>query len=369
MLTAKSVGLWSADYTQVTGQALVTARVVQHQPQFAWREYVYTGSGFRSVISWAVAVLSLWAAVARGQITTLYLVCSRSHWGFLRDVPALLASMVGARVVVHAHGSDIVDLLASRPYSPLARALYRRCEIIVPSAHLLEPLRKIIKMPLYLCENYCMSVGVNISHKSTAVDEPQALMVLWNSNIMGSKGFFLLAEAVRRMSEEGHAVRLVSIGRPIGDDTLSEQGARDQLAALESESWFEYRGQLAPDSASAMILEADVVSLPSWYSSECQPLAIIQAMCAGRAMVVSDIPALRATLGEYPARFVPAGSTGAILDALRDLFREKLSDPVAFGTRRQAPALAAAKRFAVSRFDHEMATILWGGLENSKEAE
>ncbi|WP_287202036.1 glycosyltransferase [Mesorhizobium sp.] len=276
----------------------------------------------------------------------------------MRDVPALLAGVMGVRVVVHAHGSDIVDLLVSRPLSPLARMLYRRCEVIVPSAHLLQPLREVIRTPLHLCENYCITVDSNIGQNSAAVDEPGVFTVLWNSNIMGSKGFFLLAEAVHRMSEEGHAVRLVSMGRPVGDDSLSEQEARDRLDALRSESWFDYRGHLTPDGANAMIDGADVVSLPSRYRSECQPLAIIQAMCAGRAIVVSDIPALRETLGNYPACFVSVGSTDAILAALLELFREKLSDPEGFVTHRQPAALAAAKRFSINRFDHQMAKIL-----------
>lgn len=355
------IGLWSADYKQITGQALVTARVVQHQARIVWREYVYN-PGLRSLGSWVVAATRLWVAVIRGQVRTIYLVCSRSDGGFLRDTPALLTALAGVRVIVHSHGSDIVDLLTARPLSWLARALYNRCEIIVPSGHLLQPLRKLTKMPLHLCENYFVSAAPHENYESLAKADSVMLSVFWNSNIMSSKGFFLLAEAVNRMAENGHAVRLISIGKPIGDADLSEEKAAARLATLRSVSWFDYRGSVNPDIANALTACADVIALPSRYRSECQPLAIIQAMCAGKAIVVSDIPALRETLGDYPASFVPVGSVTAISEALRHLLNEKQSDPDAFVSSRQAPAAAAKRRFAVTRFDYEMASILEGAI-------
>lgn len=359
------IALWSGDYAQVTGQALVTARVANYQPRIRWSKYVYKGSGVRSVTSWLTAALSLWVAIARGQLTTVYLVCSRSNWGFLRDLPVLLTAMSGIRVVVHSHGSDIVDLLTARRLSPIARALYKRCEIVVPSAHLLEPLRNVTSMPLHLCENYFMSVASGITQTPPVHCDPEMLTVLWNSNIMGSKGFFFVVEAVRGMWEEGLAVRLVSIGKPIGDEDLSEETVRNRLALLRSMIWFDYRGHVDPETASSLVACADVVTLPSYYRCECQPLAIIQAMCAGKAIVVSDIPALRETLGDYPAHFVPIGSVSAILDALRQVNHEKKSDAVAFVSSRYTDAAGAQKRFDVNRFDQEMTAILIGTADRN----
>lgn len=349
-----NLSIWSADYTRTTGQALVTARVVLHQPAVAWREYVYRGAGLRSLVTWAGAVCQLWRDIAFGRVGTLYLVCSRSNGGFLRDVPALLAARAGVRVVVHAHGSDIVDLLSARKLSPLARALYARCAIIVPSAHLLEPLRKVTTAPVHLCENYF--AGDHEDSGGNPNPLPDTLTILWNSNVMASKGFFDLAEAFRQVRGEGLAVRLISIGQPLGDEEMPASEAGRRLDALSCEEWFDYRGKVEPAAVAALAGEADAVCLPSRY--ECQPLAIIQAMCAGKAIVVSDIPALRATLRDYPAHFVPVRSVTAIADALRDLCRRKQADPAAFASSRKDAAAAARERFSAERFDREMAAIL-----------
>jgi glycosyltransferase involved in cell wall biosynthesis len=348
------ISLWSGDYTLVTGQALVTVRVVRHQLAVSWREHVYRGAGLRSAASWAGAAAGLWRDIALGRVSTLYLVCSRSNGGFLRDVPALLSARAGVRVVVHVHGSDIVDLLSNRRLAPLARALYAHCEIVVPSAHLVEPLRAVMRAPVHVCENYFASDTLNAA--SPPVEE---LTVLWNSNVMANKGFFDVAEAILQVTEDGLPVQLVSIGQPLGDEEMTAQEATQRLHALQEHKWLDYRGKVDQATAIALMAEAHAVCLTS--RRECQPLAIIQAMCAGKATVVSDIPALRATLGDYPAHFVPVRSVAAIAEALRDLHHLKLADPTAFVSSRQEAAAAARERFSAERFDREMAAIL--GLE------
>jgi len=363
-IIAVQFAIWSADYTQTTGQALVTARVVRQQGEAQWRKYVYRGAGWRSVVSWIGAVLRLWRDVAFGRVKTLYLVCSRSDGGFLRDIPALLAARAGVRTIVHAHGSDIVDLLVNRRLSPFSRVLYARCEVVVPSKHLVEPLRAATTARIHLCENYFAG---DFGEQTIDLPAHETLTVLWNSNVMASKGFFDLAEAIRQVWREGLAVRLVSVGQPLGDQEAPESEARRRLNVLLEHDWFEYRGKVTQSDAIAQLAEADAIALPSRYSSECQPLAIIQAMCSGKAVIASDIPALQATLCGYPARFVPVRSVDAIVGALCELHRQKRADPVAFASFREGVAAEARARFSADRFDREMAIILAGGKSSSDE--
>lgn len=353
------MAIWSADYTQLTGQALVTARVRLHQPAVSWLEYIYRGLGWRSALTWGSAVFRLWRDILLGRPDMLYLVCSRSNGGFMRDVPALLAARTGLRVVVHAHGSDIVELLSDRRISPLALALYRRCEIIVPSTHLVQPVQDITGIKPHLCENYFGSDATPKAPPSSH-DDPAQLTVLWNSNVMASKGFFDVAEAVRQLCQEGHRVRLISLGQPIGDEEMTSQQAAHRLDELRGFGWLDYRGKVDQAAAIALTAEADLICLPSRYSSESQGIAIVEGMCAGKAIVATDIPALQATLRGYPAHFVPVRSVSAIVEALRDLLQAKRADPIAFASCRQQAAAAARERFAAARFDREMAAILKG---------
>jgi glycosyltransferase involved in cell wall biosynthesis len=353
------LAIWSPDYTQTTGQALVTARVLHRQSAVGWREYVYRGAGWRSFASWANAALRLWRDITFGRVRTLYLVCSRSNGGFLRDIPALLVELAGVRTVIHVHGSDIVDLLASRRLSPLARALYARCDIIVPSMHLIAPLHTLTTAPIYLCENYFAG---ELGDDASGPPDHETFTILWNSNVMASKGFFDLADAIHKVRSEGFAIRFVSVGQLLGDEEAPESEVRHRLDALLAHDWFDYRGKVAQNEAIALLKEVDAVALPSRYSSECQPLAVIQAMCAGKAVLASDISALRATLHGYPAHFVPVRSVEAIAMALREWYWQWQTDIDAFALSRNTSATEARVRFSTERFDHEMGAILAGDL-------
>lgn len=353
------LGVWSADDPRTTGQALVTRRVLERVlPTFGqYHEYVYRRAGSpKAIASWFSAWSRLWRDVATQRIDTLYLVCSRSNVGFIRDIPALLAARAGVRIVVHVHGSDIVNLLFQRPLSPLARMLYRRCELVLPSRHLLEPLNNITLRDLHICENFATTAGAlarDLSRFGRA-----SLVVLANSNVMATKGTFDLMEAVGKLNSDGLAIELHMIGAVIGDEELPQTAAESRFAALLRPSCMTYHGRVPAARAAEMVEEADVIALTSRYSSECQPLAIIQGVCAGKAIVASDIPALRATLAQYPAEFVPVRSVKAISDALRRLHQERQADSTAFVERRAGPAAKVRERFSVMRFDLEMLMIL-----------
>lgn len=350
---APSIGWWSADTGQVTGQAIVTARVVALLSGRGTRDFSYNGSGLRSIASCGASAFRLMTAVLRGHVSTLYLVCSRSNAGFVRDIPAYLSHFAGVRVVVHVHGSDVVDL-CRRPWTGRwARAVFSRCEMVVPSPHLLAPLHELGVRRVHLCENFTEPASGPIS--ATEVSTPVSTRpwrVLWNSNVMASKGFFAVAAAVEALAAEGVPVRLVVLGRPIGDEAMDQSVCDEALRRLEGESWVERLGLVDRPTAMRQLHSADVVCLPSHYRSECQPLALIDAMCAGRPVVIADTPALRATVGDYPCEIVSEQTSAAVKAALRDvLHRPPTSDAL------QAAASRTRSRFSADRFDHDIARI------------
>lgn len=355
------ISIWSADFGEVTGQSLVTRRIVETCAVPVSRRYTYW-SGLKGVGSWIGACLRLWKAILSSDCELLYLVCSRSNGGFIRDIPALISTYAHTRVVVHVHGSDIADLLSRRSFSRIARTLYARCELVVPSRHLVEDLANIGIKAIHLCENYLLDADV-MSDRAEGEIAGQPLTIFWNSNIMASKGFFDLAAAMGQVRDEGRPIRLISIGRPVGDEEMSHAEACDRLSALQKSDWVDYLGPVQPEAVSALMDRADVVALPSRYSSECQPLAIIQAMCAGKTVILGETRALRATAGRFPADFVPTRSVAALADILRGLADQKQASPDEFAARNRNAVADARARFSPARFDREMANILFPGSD------
>lgn len=339
---------WAADWTSSTGQSIVTRRVFERQDNIDWTLVSYGLGGIHSLIKIFRAIAEVYIALIFKRNRIVYLVCSRSHLGFLRDVPALVASFLGVRVIVHVHGSDLDKLLLSSVWGPLVRLLYDRCEIVVPSEHLVDNLKQITKAPIFVCENFVPSneIEKHVNFES----EDASPVVVWNSNIMASKGFFDLCEAIRIVRASMPAIRLIALGEPIHDSEMSADSVRKALRSLQEEDWFTYIGSVSPDEAYSWTSLADLYVFPS--RNECQPLALVQAMCLAKPIIANDIDALRATLGEYPARYLRMPNPKDLAFAISDIVNCEASPDLSIA------ALEAQKRFSPQRFDKTIASIL-----------
>ena len=344
----KIIIVWSTDWSLPTGQAIVTRRVIDQQSKFDWIRAQCGGRGLNSILLWFSAVFRVYLTLIFRKSNTIYLVCSRSKTGFIRDVPALIASLFGVRIVVHVHGSDLEDLLSVSFLGQIAIALYKRCEIIVPSSHLVERLRRVTGAPVYLCENFSPMLSVDVQFKRA--DFKNEFVIVWNSNIMSTKGFFKLSAAIKIAKSNVLSLRFLSLGLPMGDAESSYEVVDKKLRALCNESWFTYIGPVSPEEAYRWTSVADLYVYPS--TNDCQPLALIQAMCLGKPIIANATPPLMATLGDYPARCIanptPEIIANEIINYVNTINRcDLISD-----------AARARDRFSIERFDASMEAIL-----------
>lgn len=352
-----TMGWWGADFERTTGQAIITRHVVglMERDGVGVRNFSFRGIGLHSMPSALKSAVRLGWSVLNGRVKTLYLVCSRSNAGFLRDVPAYLVRFFGVRVLVHAHGSDIVDLCRRPGLGPLAKAMLSRCEVIVPSSHLIKSLHAEGIAIVHLCENFAQNAHDcrDTSAKSAPRQDLHAWTVLWNSNLMASKGFFAVAQAVGTLARQGQSIRLIALGEPLGDEVMCMAACRNAVGQLKNQDWVELKGLVDRKTALALLSDADLVCLPSHYSSECQPLALIEAMCVARRVLIADTPALRATVGDYPCTAVETPTPEEILLALQRIMTHSYSRDDLIDASRKARA-----RFSIQRFESEMSSLL-----------
>ena len=346
----RSVIVWSADWTATTGQAIVTRRVIERQIGIDWVTASYGHGGLRSILGMFGAVTRTFFYILIGRTRTVYLVCSRSGVGFLRDIPALATAFLGVRVVVHVHGTDLNEMLASTWLGAISRALYDRCEIIVPSSHLVDDLRMLTRAPVHVCENFVPMEPDQLMNMSDQIQNGP--LIVWNSNIMASKGFFDLVKAVRLARTNIPGLRLTALGVPVRDGEMTAEEARDELNKLLDESWFTYVGSVSPEDAFRWTAMSDLYVFPS--RKDCQPLALMQAMCLAKPIIANDIPSLRATLGDYPAKLLPAPIPSVLAQAIEKMVHDVPSAEL------KIAAADARDRFSSERFDCFMSLILDG---------
>jgi glycosyltransferase involved in cell wall biosynthesis len=153
------------------------------------------------------------------------------------------------------------------------------------------------------------------------------------------KGMLEFVEAVRTAGLTPEQA-MFSIGASIGPFAGYEAEVRDRAAevgiAIEEPG----------TDGTGFLTRQDIVVVPSRY--EGSPLALLEAMALGKAVVASDIPGVTSITGsDGPAVLVPLADTDALANALRHL----ADDP-----SRQVALGRAARGLVADRFKLETMT-------------
>jgi glycosyltransferase involved in cell wall biosynthesis len=156
----------------------------------------------------------------------------------------------------------------------------------------------------------------------------EVLTIAFVGTVRLHKGIDLLREAVD--NQDGR-YRLVVTSEPPGD-------------AYPWESWV---GATSLDEGTEILKEADVVVLPSkpfGYAMAQLPMKLLDAMLAGRAIVVTDVGPLRWAVGD--AGIVVEPTTSGIGDALSRLTDTELRRQLGTAARKMALARYTAEAIA-----------------------
>lgn len=332
---------WSSSLDDITGQAIVSRRVFDKINSNNWVKLTYP-PGVRFIFVYISNIVRLYYFVCVGKIKTAYIVPSRSLFGFIRDIPVLLISLFGIRTILHIHGDGLNELFQKKIIGYLASFLYTRSDIIIPCKHLIDfPIRP---KNIFIVENFS-TIPKHYNPKAFYQDE---VKILWSSNIMATKGVNILVDGLLCASKNQTNFKLTIVGKPLGDSLMNQLEIDSYSDYLKEETWINYLGAVSPNQVPKIMREHDIVALLS--INECQPMVIIEAMCCGLKLIVSDIPGIRNTIGDYPAYFVKRNKDAvskAFLLACQDL-------PVDESYR-----LDAIKRFSSSRFDNQIKEILY----------
>lgn len=130
------------------------------------------------------------------------------------------------------------------------------------------------------------------------------------------KGQDLLLRAMRRLLDEGLAIRLTIVGEGPFRRTLEQ--LRRELALQDD---VEFAGQRSRTEIARILRSSDVFVLPS--RTENLPVAVIEAMACGLPVVATRVGGLPEMLEEgRSGRLVPPEDEGALVDALRTIANE-----------------------------------------------
>lgn len=340
--------LASARASTASGQKMMFRMTVEVLQERGWRVRVFDlaerGRGAARRSSGVVSLARLagyawllprfWLAVLAARRRTLYLTTASSPAGFLRDVATIWpASLAGHRVVCHQFGGRFgVFYGAQRPAVQrlIRRTLGRAAAIVVEG----DPVREQLAfLPGWREKVRTVVNGLPqqgdfpARGKTYAPGEPFRLLYL--SNMIETKGYWDVLEAVRLLLSRGRPVECLFVGRFVAsaDDCrfAGPDPAREAfLTTLREDPLLagpvRYEEGLYGEDKAAAFRRAHVFLLPSRYHVEGQPVSVLEAMAYGAVAVTTHWRLIPLMVEDGCTGYhVPYGNPAAIAERIERL--------------------------------------------------
>jgi glycosyltransferase involved in cell wall biosynthesis len=238
---------------------------------------------------------------------------------FFRDL-LLVAILKFFRVplVFHLHNKGF-----SRVKHPLRVFLYRfvfdHAKVILLSQRLYPDVQRwVSQSDVFICPN-----GIDFGAPKVSTGNPVQgpVQVLFLSNLIESKGVWVLLEACKILKSRGVVLRCQMVG---GEGDIR---ALELVARIEAEGLGDcvvYLGRKTGEEKQKLFTWSDVFVFPTFYPMECFPLVLVEAMA-------SALPCISTEEGGIPD-LVLDGITGLIVERrsavdLADKLERLISDP------------------------------------------
>ena len=293
----------------------------------------------------------IWAiAAGRADLVHIHTCSGRTFW---RDgVHALVARLMRRDVIWHVHGGRFADFAAGR--GPLGRAVMRRAFESASAVIVLGDIWRRRLMPFAPRARWrVVPNGVPLADGPRG--EPGETF-LFLGHFGRDKGAAELVQAAALAAGGGRKLRVDLAGH----ETAPHQ--RDKLADVAARAGLEdhvrFLGVLAGPAKQAALASAGCVVLPSYV--EAMPMAILEAMAHGRAVIATGVGAVAEVITDGVEGFlIAAGDADALADAMTRL----AEDPSLRQRMGRAGRRRAEQRFSADAMGERVLAIYNDVLE------
>lgn len=256
---------------------------------------------------------------------TVYLTISASGAGFYKDFPiAMLAGLLGAKRLYHFHNKGISERQHKKLDNMLCRMLFYKAEVILLSKYLYNDISKYVpEESVRYCANGVGSEAVSskqqvVSSKQQAVS-CKRIEILFLSNLIESKGVYILLDACRLLKGRGLLFSLTLVG---GEGDITAEELNRKVIEMGLTDLVQYAGKKYDAEKEMFWSEADIFVHPTL--NDCFPLVILEAMQHALPVVSTTEGAIPEIVNDGATGFlVPRKDAVALADKLELLINDK----------------------------------------------
>jgi glycosyltransferase involved in cell wall biosynthesis len=204
----------------------------------------------------------------------VYLTLTAKGGGFYKDaLVALKAKAMGAKMVYHFHNKGVSTRHDKWFDNILYKIVFKNTDVILLSEHLYPDIQKYVpKSRVHICPNGIPEIVQKFKYQNE-VTKPVEILFL--SNLIESKGVYALLEACKILKKNGIIFHCTYVG---GEGDISAEELKQRIDKLDLSEVVHYAGRKYGAEKSEVFSKADIFVLPTFYSNECFPLVLLEAM-------------------------------------------------------------------------------------------
>lgn len=231
----------------------------------------------------------------------IYLTCGQTAGGIIRDVIiGIFARLYRVPVILHLHGGGIKELYDSKGkfFKMLMRNLYQNAnKIIVLGQSLFDQFYFLLDRSniIIVPNSYYPDVPkiTDMKLKYDRINPIDKLKILFLSHVLPSKGFFDILDALLIIKRDNYfPFEFNFAGELIGEDSLSAANIKEiinkQYLPKFNVNEFIIHGFISGADKWKLIIESNILILPTQFYAEGQPISIIEAMYGGCCIVTTN---------------------------------------------------------------------------------
>ena len=303
---------------------------------------------FRFVGVW----VSLLLEIAKKRPDICYLALTATGAAFYKDV-LLVAVLRLFRIkrIYHLHNKGVSKNQSSRMNTLLYRFVFTNADIILLSKHLYSDIQAFVSQErIFICPN-----GIVDTHSnpvSDSLNKERPVQILFLSNLIESKGVSVLLDACAILHQQGIDFTCNFVG---AEGDMSTNQFNDKVIEKQLSGRVNYLGKKFGADKQEIIASADIFAFPTYYSNECFPLVLLEAMCDGLPIVTTfegGIPdMIKDGINGY---LVPQKNAAVLAERLLTL----IQDPALRNQMGIAGRQKFEMEFTVAIFENRMVRIL-----------
>jgi glycosyltransferase involved in cell wall biosynthesis len=318
------------------------------------------------VITW-FKVLSL---IIRKRPSLCYLALTTSGAAFYKDLLiVILLRIFRIKRIYHLHNKGI----SRNQHKVINRLCYRfvftNAEIILLSKYLYADIQAFVpESKTHICPN---GIPDQISNSESLIpihnytnpilkaaqNLSNNIRILFLSNLIESKGVYILLDACSLLKKKGIAFECIFIG---GESDVSATNLNNRITMLGLNQQVTYKGRKLGSEKEFAFQNADIFAFPTYYPHECFPLVLLEAMSFSMPVVTTFEGGIQDIVEDGITGFlVTQKNAEALADKLEILIKNSQ-------LRRQMSTSARRKyeqEFALEIFEHKLAYILQQAIE------